>query len=85
MQIISIIRNRGQLTLPQSIRNLVTWVNPDSVVSLTVIQPDQIVIKPHSQLVNWDQVWNNIKKSRAIAGKGKVETSRYIASDRANH
>ena len=71
MKAVSIIRDRGQLTIPDSIRKLVSWVNPMSAVSISIIKPDEIVIKPHQTKMDWDKIWENIRKSRAIKGKGK--------------
>jgi len=84
MKTVSIIRDRGQLTIPDSIRKLVDWVNPMSAVTISVLKPDEIVIRPHQVTYNWDKIWEGIKKSRAIKGKaGNLST--FIAEDRYNH
>ena len=49
MNAVSIIRDRGQLTIPDSIRNMVGWVTPHSSSSITVVKPDEIVIRPHKK------------------------------------
>ena len=85
MQTISIIRERGQLTIPDSIRRKINWVTPMSAVSISVIKPNEIVIRPHVQKVNWDKIWENIRKSRAISGKGNADSASFIASDRNSH
>ena len=85
MKTISIIRERGQLTIPDSIRRLVNWVTPLSAVSISVIKPDEIVIKPHQTQVNWDEIWENIRKSRAIKGQSKGSLSEFITEDRNRH
>lgn len=85
MKTVSIVRERGQLTIPDSVRRLVTWVTPSSAVSISVIKPDEIVIKPHQSLVNWDEIWENIKKSRAIIGKGNISASEFLQQDRSVH
>jgi len=85
MQVISIIRGRGQLTIPESIRKTVRWATPMSAVSISVIKPNEIIIKPHAQTVDWDKVWENIRKSRAITGKGKMSASESLSSDRNSH
>lgn len=82
---VSIIRNRGQLTIPDSIRRLLTWITPLSAVSISVIKPDEIVIKPHQKQVNWNQIWENIRKSRAISGTGKISTAQFLEQDRKSH
>lgn len=85
MKTVSIIRDRGQLTIPDSIRKIVNWISPMSAVSISVIKPDEIVIKPHQKQVDWDQVWENIRKSRAISGKGNISTVDFLEQDRNSH
>ena len=85
MQAVSIIRDRGQLTIPGSIRRTVSWATPMSAVSISVIKPNEIVIKPHARQVDWDQIWENIRKARAIPGKGKINTADFLAADRRSH
>ncbi|KKS93104.1 MAG: hypothetical protein UW68_C0012G0015 [Candidatus Collierbacteria bacterium GW2011_GWB1_44_6] len=85
MQTTSIIRERGQLTIPDAIRKMVGWVNPMSAVSISVLKPDEIVIRPHVQTVDWNKVWGAIRKSRAITGKGEVGASKFMELDRSSH
>ena len=81
----AVIRDRGQLTIPDSIRKMVNWVAPLSAVTISMIKPDEIVIKPHVQHVSWDQIWENIRESRAISGKGKISASEFLQTDRSSH
>ena len=85
MQTVSIVRERGQLTIPDSIRKMVNWITPLSAVTISMIKPDEIVIRPHVQQVNWSQIWKNIRKSRAIPGKGKTSASEFLQTDRNSH
>ncbi len=85
MQTISIIRERGQLTIPESIRRKVSWTIPMSAVYISVNRPDEIVIKPHTQNINQNDIWEAIRNSRAISGKGKVKTSEFLLIDRNSH
>lgn len=85
MKTVSIIRERGQLTIPDSIRRVVSWVTPLSAVSISVIKPDEILIKPHRQNMGWDMIWQSINKSRAIVGKGKISALEFIEKDRNSH
>lgn len=84
MRVVSIIRDRGQLTIPDSIRKLVNWVTPSSAVSVSVVKPDEIIIKPHQyqKQVDWDKLWKQIKRVRAFKGKGKGNLSAFIMKDR---
>ncbi len=86
MKTISIIRERGQLTIPDSIRRLVHWVTPSSAVSISVIKPDEIVIRPHQSQVNWDEIWEGIKQARSIKGRGKaISAVEFLQKDRRSH
>ena len=86
MKSVVVIRDRGQLTIPDSIRKMVNWVTPMSAVSISVVKPDEIVIKPHQTKVDWDNIWEGIKRSRAIKGKGKTSSAlEFIQQDRQSH
>jgi len=85
MKTVGIVRERGQLTIPDSVRKLVSWVAPLSAVSISVVRPDEIVIRPHQNHVDWVKVWESVKKSRTIHGKGKVSASGFLAKDRLSH
>ena len=80
-----IVRNRGQITIPDSIRKTVGWVNPMSAVSISVVKPDEIVLKPQMQLVDRNKLWEMIRKSRAIKGKGTGSALEFIQKDRLSH
>lgn len=85
MQTVGIIRDRGQLTIPDSIRQLIGWASPMSAVSITVIKPDEIIIRPHQVQVDWDKIWKGIQKARSIHGKGKLSGLESIRQDRLSH
>ena len=84
MKTTSIIRERGQLTIPNSIRRIVNWATPMSAVSISVVKPDEIVIRPHQyqKEVDWDKLWKQIKRVRAFKGKGRGNLSTFIMEDR---
>ncbi len=85
MKNVVIVRNRGQITIPDPIRKTVGWVNPMSAVSISVTKPDEIVLKPHQNKLDWDQIWKNIKVSRAIPGKGNESGYDFLEKDRTSH
>lgn len=85
MQTVGIIRERGQLTIPDSIRQLIDWASPMSAVSITVIKPDEIIIRPHQVQVDWNKIWKGIQKARSIHGKGKMSGLEFIQQDRLSH
>ncbi len=85
MKVVSIIRDRGQLTIPDSIRRLVGWVNPMSAISISVIGPEEIIIKPHKHDYDKARIWELLRKSRAIKGKGQGSAAEFIETDRQTH
>lgn len=85
MKTVSIVRNRGQLTIPDSIRKFVPWVNPMSAVTISVIKSDEIVIRPHQKQINWDKIWEGIRKSRANKGKYAISALEVLQKDRDMH
>ncbi len=84
MKAVSIIRDRGQLTIPDSIRKLINWAGPMSAVSISVVKPDQIIITPHQNQdkTDWDELWKRIKRARSFKGKSRGNLSAFIAEDR---
>lgn len=85
MQTVSIIRDRGQLTIPDSIRKMVNWITPSSVISISVVKPDEIVIRPHQAQIDWDEMWRLIRKSRAIKGRNAISAIEVLQKDRQSH
>lgn len=85
MKAVSIVRDRGQLTIPDSIRKVVNWITPQSAVSISVVKSDEIVIRPHQKHVDWDKIWKGIRKSRAIKGKNAVSAIAVLRKDRQSH
>ena len=85
MKATSIIRGRGQLTIPDSRRKALNWVTPMSAVTISVVKSDEIIITPHKKEYDWDKIWENIRKSRAIKGKGKGSAAEFLEKDRQSH
>lgn len=85
MKTVSIIRDRGQLTIPDEIRKMVTWVTPQSAVSISVVKSDEIIIRPHQKQIDWDEIWENIRKSRALKGKRAISALGVLEKDRHSH
>ncbi len=85
MKAVSIVRDRGQLTIPDSIRRIVNWIGPMSAVTISISKPDEIIIRPHSQIIDKEIIWGKINKSRMIKGKGKLSTAEFLTADRQSH
>lgn len=86
IQTVAIIRDRGQLTIPDSIRKQAQWAKPSSVVTISVDAADTITIKPHGEQkkVDWDKLWKMIRRVRSFKGKS-FSASKFIAEDRYRH
>ena len=86
IQTTSVIRDRGQLTIPEKIRKQRQWARRASVVTIASEKPDEIVIKPYpAKQVDWDNLWKQIKRVRAFKGRGRGNLSQFIAEDRLRH
>lgn len=86
-QTTAIIRQRGQLTVPDEIRESQQWIVPGSVVTITLTKEDEVVIRPYSSQnkFNGDKIWELINRSRAIKGKGKISAVEFLEKDRRFH
>lgn len=86
MKTIGIIRQRGQLTIPDSIRKAVKWAEPMSAVSISVGKPDEIVIKPQEAFTDWVRVWDGIREARATKGNtDSMSAAEFLDKDRSTH
>ena len=82
----AVIRDRGQLTIPEKIREFLKWSSHNSVVSLITVSRDELVIRPFEgkKQIDWSIIWMNIELSRSYVGK-RGNLSSFITSDRENH
>lgn len=81
----SFIRQRGQLTIPETIRKDADWASPGSPVTVVRTKVDEIAIRPFvpKKPLNWEKLYKQIKRVRSFKGKGKpVSLSEFIAKDR---
>ena len=84
MKAVGIIRDRGQLTIPESIRKVARWTGTSSVVSFSVESPQEIIITPHQAVkeIEFSKLSEQIKNARSIRGKGNISASEFIAKNR---
>ncbi len=84
MRTVGILRDRGQLTIPDSVRKIAGWVSSSSVVSISIENPQEIVVKPYQALnqIELEALFSAIKKSRAIKGKGDISAHALLATNR---
>ncbi|MBN1462422.1 MAG: hypothetical protein JW922_01940 [Paludibacteraceae bacterium] len=83
MKFTSVIRQRGQLTIPDELRKSLSWLYPNAAVNIFGTD-DELIIKPqinNKNVDNWGLIRNGIKLSRSFKGKGK-NLSEKIALDR---
>ena len=88
IEAIGFIRQLGQLTLPDIIRQGAYWVSVNSPVSLVRTRIDEIIIRPYSlkKILSWEEFYERVKKIRAFKGKGKsVNLSEFLVRDRETH
>lgn len=80
------IRDRWQITIPDEIRKILSWLKPESVVSVAVTAKKELIIKPYiqEQKVNWKRIWEGIEQARSIKGK-RGNLSKFIIEDRERH
>lgn len=82
----AIIRDRGQLTIPEKMREVLKWSSTNSVVSLYTTEKGELLIKPFvaNKEPDWDTIWANIERSRSYKGKNG-NLSKFISLDRESH
>lgn len=88
LQTTAVIRQRGQLTIPDKIRALLSWVAPHSVVTITTRSADELVVKPYTptveESIDWKKVWEGISLTRSFRGK-RGNLSQFVVKDRSRH
>lgn len=88
IQTTAIIRDRGQLTIPEKIRKTLKWPTSNSIVLIKVTADDDILIRSYEKdirKVDWDDIWKNIRKLRSFKIKNNLPASVLIAEDRNSH
>ncbi|OGG02948.1 hypothetical protein A2W14_02105 [Candidatus Gottesmanbacteria bacterium RBG_16_37_8] len=80
------VRQRGQLTIPDNIRESISWLKTGSPISM-IVSEDEIKIKPFQQkekALDWQYMWRQIELTRSFKGK-KGNLSQFIVKDRETH
>lgn len=78
-----ILRDRGQLTLPEVIRKTLPWLHRSAAITVSVENSNKLVLTPQqsSESIPWEMIWNSIALARSFSGQGK-NLSQTIADDR---
>ncbi len=89
MTVTATIRQRGQLTIPDQVRQKFSWLKENAVVTIFASPMGEIIIKPlnihaSSDKPDWNEIWRKIKLVRSFKGK-RGNLSKFIAEDRYRH
>lgn len=88
MPYIATIRERGQITIPDKIRNDFSWLNIGSVVHVIPLNNQTVVVKPYQeeakQIADWKKIEDTIALVRSFKGK-RGNLSEFIVNDREAH
>lgn len=87
--ITGVVRQRGQLTVPEPIRRALDWLKPDAVVDFIVDGINEIRIQPYkekkTQFATWEELKAEMERIRSFPGKHKGSLSDFVAKDRYRH
>lgn len=83
------VRQRGQLTIPDKLRDWLGWPHAGDVVMVEG-NGEEITIKKYTQKsqkeVDWDQIWAHVRLTRSFKSKGHdVSASQFVIEDRERH
>lgn len=83
-----VVRQRGQVTIPDDVRNMVAWLSEGSAVGLEMVEKEMLILRPQAIVTtkgfDWDKILNKINLSRSFKGKNG-DLSSFIIEDRSNH
>lgn len=83
----SVVRQRGQLTIPNKVRKGISWLSDGAVVNLVVTMDKEVKILPYSKItksIDWGKIWGGIKIARNLTG-ARGNLSEFISKDRLSH
>lgn len=82
--VVSTIRQRGQLTIPDRVRESRKWASDGSAVLIDDTDPQKIIIHPYSEKkeVDWEKLMRDLERIRSYKGKYKGSLSKFVAKDR---
>lgn len=80
------IRDRGQLTIPDEIRETFAWLSVGAVVQFVGVG-EEVKVIPYERTQkspNWVKIHEGIELARSFIGK-RGNLSAFVARDRASH
>lgn len=86
MQVVSTIRQRNQLTIPNQVVEKHAWAKAGSAVTIKTTDK-QIIVEPYKaqEEYDWNKIWAAVKRARSIRGMNKTSLSEFIIKDRETH
>ena len=89
LQTTGIIRQRGQLTIPDKIREALTWIRENAVVVIETTDNNTVIVKPYSleklnASARWQKAREAIQLARSFKGK-RGNLSKFVVEDRQSH
>lgn len=80
------IRQRGQLTIPDEIRERFPWVNINEAVRIKTEGDKKIIIEPYERekKIDWKKLRAQLKRVANFKGK-RGNLSQFIIEDRERH
>ena len=83
-QAVGILRDRGQLTIPDTMRNSVPWMYPGSAVSMSW-SDEKLVIEPPKKVTDWKKIHELRAKLSKARSESTISTVEFIRRDRMSH
>lgn len=77
-----VIRDKYQMTIPDKIREELSWVRPNTAIEVTW-SDDKIILQPQRGTVNWKIIGRAVKAARTE--KTKTSLADWIIRDRETH
>lgn len=83
------IRQRGQLTIPDEIREQLPWLETDSIVGIEMKGLQEVVVRPFRKTQSpsserWEKALDALKIAQSFAGK-RGRLSHFVTEDREQH
>jgi len=83
----TIVRQRGQLTIPKKLRDRASWFTEGSVVAILTSMQREIKVVPYREAgvkLDWKGIWEKIELVRTFKGE-RGNLSGFIVKDRFLH
>lgn len=85
LQTTGVLRQRGQFTIPDQVREFLEWLVPNAIISITVRKNKTMTLGPYikdvTSAVDWKNIWERIEIADSFQGK-QGNLSQFIIDDR---